>query len=199
MECHVLLRETTLILVLLVLFWLQVEATSWQSGWFWNGIQWMVWDSSWRTCSNATSCDSCEDFMYYDSTTNKWKFWQDGQYYDSTYQIWRNWDGKWTGYWKGQKQWFVWDSGKFLDLETLSCVTNWDALKYQVSSSQYSTGELWRLSQFYVDPLSSELIELGTISYPYKSMKAVSSDILNNFSHQNMNIIKNMVLKFSQF
>ena len=116
------------------------------------------------------------------------KFWPDGQYYDSTYQIWRNWDGKWTGYWKGQKQWFIWDSGKVLDLETLSCVTNWDASKYQISSSQYSTGELWRLSQFYVDPLSSELIELGTISYPYKSMKAVSSDILNNFSHQKVNI-----------
>ena len=55
-------------------------------------------------------------------------------------------------------------------------------------SSQYSTGELWRLSQFYVNPLSSEIIELGTISYPYKSMKAVSSDILNNFSHLNVNI-----------
>ena len=81
----------------------------------------------------------------YDNMTNKWIFWPDGQYYDSTYQIWRNWDGKWTGYWKGQKQWFIWDSGKVLDLETLLCVTNCDASKYQISSSQYSTGELWRL------------------------------------------------------
>ena len=148
----------------------------------------MVWDSSWKTWINANSCDTCENYMYYDSTTNKWKFWQDGQYYDNTYQIWRSWDGKWTGYWKGQKQWFVWEQSKVLDLETLSWVSNCDVAKYQISSSQYSIGELWRLSQFYVDPLSSEIIELGTISYPYKSMRAVSSDILNIFSHQNVNI-----------
>ena len=121
-------------------------------------------------------------------TIQKWMFWGDGEYYDFSYETWRSWDGKCTGYWKGQKKWFECDPSKVLDLETLVWVSTCNPSKIEINSSQYSISTIWRLPQFYVDPLSSEMIELGTIHYPYKSMRAITSDILNNFSHKDVNI-----------
>ena len=74
------------------------------------------------------------------------------------------------------------------DLELMSWVSSWDSSKMKISSSQYSFPSVCRLPQFYIDPLSSEIIEFGTIKFPYKSMRAASSDILNNFSNKDVNI-----------
>lgn len=37
--------------------------------------------------------------------------------------------------------------------------------------------------QYYVDPLSSEVLELGTYQYPFRSLKAVNYEILTFLSH----------------
>lgn len=55
-------------------------------------------------------------------------------------------------------------------------------------NSQYATGSVCRSPNYYVDPDSEQLIELGTKTYPYKTMRAVFSEILNIFAHKDVNI-----------
>ena len=107
----------------------------------------------------------------------------------SLYRVCRNWDGKWYGNWKYQKQCFTWIGPQILDLETLTWVDSCDTSKMVLESSQYSLSKIWRALKYYVNPLSSEMVELGTAAYPYRSFRAISSDILNNFSHQNVNVL----------
>lgn len=52
----------------------------------------------------------------------------------------------------------------------------------------YATKFICRNFEFYVDTSSHEIVELGTINYPYKSMRSVFAEILNVFSHKNVNI-----------
>ena len=174
--------------LLLFLVGLALCESYWQDGSFWDGTQWIKWDDSWKTWTNSTECASCEEYMYYDSMTNKWAYCADGEYYDNTYQVWRNWDGKWTGNWKYQRQWFEWSEHQILDLESILCVYNCDLPKFVLEGYQYSLSKIWRSLEYYVNPQSSEMVELGTITYPYRSFRAVASEILNNFSHQNVNI-----------
>ena len=129
--------------------------------------------------------------MFLNKSTQLWTFWDEGQYYDFTYEIWRNWDGKWDGYCMGQNKWFTWNESsdiKVFDLESMECISEWSSTKLQILNPQYSIDSIWRLPQYYVDPLSTEIIELGTIKYPYKSMRAVTSEILNIYSNLNINI-----------
>ena len=161
---------------------------TWQDGFYLNATYWAKWDDSWKTWANASECLSWESYMYYDSGTGKWSFWAEGQYYDFSYQTWRNWDGKWRGNCLGQKSWFTWASPQILDLEAVTCVTNCDTSKMIIESPQYLVGKVWRSLEYYVNPQSSEMVEIGTITYPYRSFRAVASEILNNFSHQNVSI-----------
>ena len=150
------------------------------------------WDDTWKTWTNSTQWLTWEKYMYMDSSTNKCTFWSTGQYYDSTYLIWRNCDGKWTGNCLGQSLWFVCDSSKIFDLETMTCISAWGPGKVSIISSQYTIGSIWREPNFYIDPYSSQLVELGTKSYPFKTLRAVFSDLLNNFSHKDLNITVNV-------
>ena len=176
-------------MLLLVLAAFIAMGRAWEQGWYDDSGLWRMWDQTWREWADATNWTVWENYMYLSADTiQKWMFWGDGEYYDFSYETWRSWDGKCTGYWKGQKKWFECDPSKVFDLETLVWVSTCNPSKIEINSFQYSISTIWRLPQFYVDPLSSEMIELGTIQYPYKSMRAITSDILNNFSHKDVNI-----------
>jgi len=41
---------------------------------------------------------------------------------------------------------------------------------------------------YYLDPLSDKQVELGTREYPYRTVKVVTSEILNNIKIQNISI-----------
>lgn len=45
-----------------------------------------------------------------------------------------------------------------------------------------------RTLDYYVDPHSSELLELGTLDYPYRTLKSVSSELLNFISHNEVEV-----------
>ena len=75
-----------------------------------------------------------------------------------------------------------------IDLESTSCVQTWSSYKLLLTGSQYSTGKVWHETNFYVDHSSSEVIELGTKVFPYKTMRAVFAEILNNLSHTPSNV-----------
>jgi hypothetical protein len=70
----------------------------------------------------------------------------------------------------------------------LSCVLACKDTQLEISSNQYNIDKICRSTNFYVDPNSSKMIELGTKEYPYRNFRAVSSEILNHFSYKKLNI-----------
>jgi hypothetical protein len=48
--------------------------------------------------------------------------------------------------------------------------------------------KLCRSYEYYVNPESEEVIELGTKEYPFKSVSLPFIEIFNYFSHSNANI-----------
>ena len=75
-----------------------------------------------------------------------------------------------------------------LDTDTFKWVSTWASPKLTISSSQFSVSSIWRGTSMYIDPNSSQLIELGTQSYPYKSSRAAFSELLNFHSHRNVSM-----------
>ena len=126
--------------------------------------------------------------MFLNTTTGLWQFWLSGEYYDYTSEVCRSWAGKCTGIWQYQPQCFVCPSGEFYDLELMTWVSSCGSSKIQLSNSQYSIIGIWRSPNIYIDPQVSQIIELGTQKYPYRHIGLAFSEILNQFSHQNLNI-----------
>jgi hypothetical protein len=62
----------------------------------------------------------------------------------------------------------------------------------EISNSQYNIAKICRSTDFYIDPNSSDMLELGTKTYPYRSFKSVASKILNQFSFRNLNVSINL-------
>ena len=64
---------------------------------------------------------------------------------------------------------------------------------YTMNTTQYSQPQICRSNTYYVNPESTEIIELGTLEYPYKSIKYVFVEILN--LHANSDRTINVILK----
>ena len=126
--------------------------------------------------------------MYFNSTDNLWSNWADGEYYDSTAKIWRLCNGSCNQQCSYQNHCFDWPLGESFDAQSLSWVTEWNSTTIQIESSLLNLPSIWRGFDYYVDPFSDELIELGTLLYPYKSMRAVITEVINFFSHTDSNI-----------
>lgn len=60
--------------------------------------------------------------------------------------------------------------------------------KLKIEDPQLSIGSVCRGPSFYVDPGSSAILELGTKAHPYRSARAVFSEILNFHSHRDVNL-----------
>jgi hypothetical protein len=120
--------------------------------------------------------------------SKKWEIWMMGKYMDITSGECRDWNSNWNKLWSYQKSCFECDSNQFLDVDTLSCVTTCQDGQLEISNNQFNVGKIWRSLNFYVDPTSGKMLELGTKEYPYRSFKAVSSEILNQYSYLQINI-----------
>ena len=57
-----------------------------------------------------------------------------------------------------------------------------------LNDDQFAVTNVCRSLDLYVDPESSELMELGTKQYPYRHFRAASSEILNHYSFTDANI-----------
>ena len=176
---------------MLIILWISKIITSLQCDkeWFYDGTICSRWDTSWLTCTNSTQWTSWTDYMYLNSTTGLWQFWSDGEYYDYTFEVWRSCAGKCNGICQYQKLWYQWNSGQLYDLELLNWTSTWDSPKQKIVSSQYNSPSIWRSTNYYIDPQSSQILELGTQKYPYKYARSAFSEILNQFSHSESNII----------
>jgi len=111
-----------------------------------------------------------------------------GEYYDSTSLIWRPWNGSWNGLWQYQAICLEWPPGKILDLDTLKWVSAWTSAQKLIDSGEFKILPVCRSGDYYVDPWSDSVLELGTLDYPYKSMEAVITEIINIHSHSKADI-----------
>ena len=171
---------------------------AWWDGFYQEGDFWKPWDSSCKSWSNEIQWESWEDYMFLNHTTHLCEHWPQGEYYDLTSDVWRPWNGLWRGQWSYQEIWFEWATDTVLDLQTLEWVGEWNPNTLRVEDSQFNIPSFWRNYEYYIDPFSSESIELGTLSYPYRSMVSANSEILNLHSHSNASItiyIKNTYIK----
>lgn len=70
----------------------------------------------------------------------------------------------------------------------MSCSSTCTSPKVSLSGSKVSNLTFCRTLDFYVDPTSTEILELGTKKYPYKSIMLLFIEILNFYSNTNANI-----------
>ena len=83
-----------------------------------------------------------------------------------------------------QHFWFQCPAGQVLDLTTNTWVINCN-LDSQILINDTP---IWRDFDYYVDPSSSSLVELGSYSYPYKSIGLVFVELMNYHAHSNRTI-----------
>ena len=126
--------------------------------------------------------------MYIKSKKGYCEFWNQGEYFDTTTGQCEDWDRTCGLYWHYQTSWFEWQEGEFLDTDTLTCVTACNYPKISINDSQFSVENVWRSPNFYVNPSSTSILEIGSIEHPYKSMKPLMSEILNHHSNQDKEI-----------
>ena len=138
-------------------------------------------------CDNSTEWTAWSDNMYLDSS-NQCIFCSDGEYYDSTAKLCRPCSNSWINKCAYQLKWFSWDSGQFFDLKKMMWVSSWDANSIAITDDQLWGFSVWRSFNYYVNPNSQEIIELGTKAYPYKNIGLPFVEILNYHSHSNNSI-----------
>ncbi|CAI2371780.1 unnamed protein product [Moneuplotes crassus] len=146
-------------------------------------------DSSCKTCSSDASCDTCELFMQL-SASNFCEYCPDGEYFDFTSKLCRSCPSTCDGACAYQSSCFECPVDQSLDLKTLECVDSCDSLtQVELTGLQISFPSVCRDFEYYVDPTSTEIIELGTQKYPYRTLKSVTSEILNYLSHQQTEVM----------
>ena len=162
---------------------------AWSIGYYSSGEDCLPWESSWREWTSSDSCTTWEVFMFLNTTTNLWQYWNDGEYYDHSLDVWTSWGGSCTGYWSYQSSWFSCPPSQSFDLETFSWISDWESPKVQINDTvQFEMDSIWRENNYYVDPLSEELIELGTRTYPYRTLFQIFSEIMNHKSHSDVTV-----------
>ena len=72
------------------------------------------------------------------------------------------------------------------DLDTMSCVSKWNnSTQVQITDTQLRSIPLCRSLNYYLDPTSTSVVELGTIEHPYKEFESVLVELMNFHTHNN--------------
>ncbi|CAI2376020.1 unnamed protein product [Moneuplotes crassus] len=154
-----------------------------------------------KTCNDGNNCDQCIDSMMLKISANFAKNntedvqicdnCPEGEYYDKTSQICRSCESRCNDQCGYQKSCFQCAQGQVYDLEEGICINESSCIgeKHFLKNDLYTTGNVCRMLEYYIDPLSEANMELGTQKYPYRSFKTLSSEILNVHSHTNVSIV----------
>ena len=71
----------------------------------------------------------------------------------------------------------------------MQCVTQCDATtQIAINDTQFDNRPICRDFDYYVNPDSDSIIELGTIDHPYKKISYAFVEILNDHSHTDRNL-----------
>ena len=129
----------------------------------------------------------CAEDFYLNNTTKKWQLWSYGEYYDSTLDVCQDCSDRCSGKCKYQSSCFSCSADEYFDLEQMKCVNEWiDSLP--IINSYFNDIPICRSYNYYVDPESNEITELGTIDYPYKHLGKPFVEIYNFHAHSNATI-----------
>ena len=108
------------------------------------------------------------------------RLWAYGEYYSDPVNSWLSWNGSWRSSWAYQSIWMQWNLSQVFDLASFSCIDSWNSTtSVLISDSQLAISSVCRGFDYYVDPTSTEVIELGTLQYPFKSLGFVFVELLN--------------------
>ena len=92
--------------------------------------------------------------------------WAYGEYFSDPVNKWLSWDGSWRSTWAYQSIWMQWNSSQFFDLTSFNWINSWDTTSsILISDSQLAISSVWRGFNYYVDPKSTAVNELGTLQY----------------------------------
>ena len=87
-----------------------------------------------------------------------------------------------------------WSSTQVFDLASFSCINSWNTTSsVLLSDAQFGIASFCRSFDYYVDPTSTAVVELGTMQFPYKSLALVFVELLNY--HANTARIINIYLE----
>ena len=124
----------------------------------------------------------------------------DGYFYSNALNSCLSWNGSWRAEWAYQVSCFNWSislsydsSGNALDkfsLSSMAWVSNCGSNEVFIQDAQLRNLKLCRSLDYYVNPKSSEIVELGTQQYPYKNIALAFLEVLNyhSFSTRTVNI-----------
>ncbi|CAI2360414.1 unnamed protein product [Moneuplotes crassus] len=140
-------------------------------------------DSSCKTCLDVMTCETCEDFMRYNSTTKLCESCAESEYYNPIKDDCEPCENVCIQSCAYQPSCFECPPNKIFDIETLKCVEFCTSDKIEIVSNKMNIGRICRTLEFYVDPEGDRIIELGTFEYPYRTFKSVASEILNHYSN----------------
>jgi len=158
-----------------------------EKGFYQDAEKCLPCDSVCKEWTASGSWSGCEEYMFLNTTTNLCEKWPTGEYYDFSIDSWNSCGASWHGFWKYQTSWMQCSASEALDTENLQCVPDSSCdiadSPFNSGPSHYSVPKFWKRTDFYVDPTSSELLELGTKDYPYRTIQPVFAEILNEFSH----------------
>lgn len=98
-------------------------------------------------------------------------------------------DGNCYAEWAYQSIWFEWQDDYYYDLSSKTCVQQWDSItQVAVNHTMFGNKLVCREFDYYVDSLSSEVVELGTSTYPYKDLNSVFVELINLHGGESRNL-----------
>jgi len=93
-------------------------------------------------------------------------------------QRWRPWEGVWNLKCSYQDSCLQWPPDQSLDLISLTWVDECNSSTYKIESAAFNLDSVCRGYEYYIDPFSDEVLELGTLQYPYRSFKNVLAEVI---------------------
>ena len=116
-------------------------------------------------------------------------------YFDFTLQTWNPWGSTWNGLCAYREACFKWPVGQIFFLHNMTWVTEWTENYFQTTytlKSGLDTFNICRPLDYYVNPNSEKIMELGTIEYPFRDINLVFTEIYNE--HQQTERVINIYL-----
>ena len=144
----------------------QIAKADCSDGYFDNNGTCSKCQTSWFTWDNSYECTSWSNRIL-NPATKLWEAWPDGTFFTEALSEWLDWKGSWTGQWASQNMWFDWsgntaDNLTYFSISQMKCVNAWSTNEVFIQDPQLRNFRLWRSLDYYVDPDSMEILELGT-------------------------------------
>ena len=90
-----------------------------------------------------------------------------------------DWANSWFFKCQYQTEWFECSDNQVFSLVQMQCVDQWEDNEILVESDFIHGLRVWRNLDYYVNPISESVLELGTSEHPYKSLHVLSRDLFD--------------------